>query len=72
MAANRPRSANERVRTYRERMRQKGYRQVQLWIPDVTAPGVDAELRRQARAIRDSEGEDDNIRFVESVSIFLE
>jgi hypothetical protein len=38
----------ENVRRYRERMRGKGFRQIQLWVPDTRSPAFAAECRRQS------------------------
>lgn len=39
---------NERVGEYRRRMRERGYRPVQIWVPDVHSPGFAAEAQRQS------------------------
>lgn len=45
----------ERVQTYRNRLRAKGLKPVQIWVPDPNAPGFAAECRRQSLIIqRDS------------------
>ncbi len=38
------------VQRYRERMREAGFRLVQLWVPDTRAHGFAEECRRQSRA----------------------
>lgn len=38
------------VQRYRERMRDAGFRLVQMWIPDTRARGFAEECRRQSRA----------------------
>jgi len=38
------------VQRYRDRMRQAGFRLVQLWVPDTRAHGFADECRRQSRA----------------------
>jgi hypothetical protein len=40
--------AHDNVRRYRERMRAKGLRQIQLWVPDTRSPTFAAECRRQS------------------------
>jgi hypothetical protein len=40
--------AHESVRRYRERMRERGFRQIQLWVPDTRSPAFAAECRRQS------------------------
>ncbi len=52
----RAKSSREKVRAYRERMRAKGLRLVQMWVPDTPAPetaaAATAQSRRAAAAIR--------------------
>lgn len=43
-----PLSPTEKARRYRERMRRKGLRPVQIWIPDITSPDIAREVRRQS------------------------
>jgi hypothetical protein len=40
-----------KVREYRERLRAKGMRRIQLWVPDVRAPAFRAEAHRQLLAV---------------------
>jgi len=44
----RPKSSREKVRTYRKRMRAKGMRLVQLWVPDTRTAAFAKEARRQS------------------------
>jgi hypothetical protein len=61
-------STRARVRAYRARLRSQGLRPVQIWVPDVDAPGFAEEAHRQSRAVaRSSEAETDQA-FVDSVS----
>jgi hypothetical protein len=39
---------HDHVRRYRERMRAKGLRQIQLWVPDTRSAAFAAECRRQS------------------------
>ena len=50
-AAGRSKPSRDKVRAHRKRLRQQGLRPVQIWVPDVRAPGVAAEARRQSRAV---------------------
>ena len=43
-----PKSSREKVRSHRKRMRAKGYRLVQMWLPDTRTPEFAAEARRQS------------------------
>ncbi len=49
-------------------MRAAGLRPVQIWVPDVTAPGFVEACRKQARAIAAGDpGGDEIMQFMESV-----
>ena len=43
------------TRNYREALRSRGLRPVQLWLPDPRSPEFLAECARQARIVRESE-----------------
>jgi hypothetical protein len=43
------RSAHESARVYRAKMKQQGFRQVSIWIPDTNSPKFRRECRRQSR-----------------------
>jgi len=59
----------KRMAAYRQRMRAAGLRPVQIWVPDVRAPGFADACRRQARAVALSDPAGDEImRFVAAVS----
>jgi hypothetical protein len=45
-----PSTVRESVQRYRQRMREAGFRLVQLWVPDTRARGFAEECRRQSRA----------------------
>jgi len=61
-------SSRDRVKAHRERMRAKGMRLYQIWLPDTTTPEFRAEASRQARLIRDSPEEKDDQAFIDSVA----
>lgn len=50
-------SVSRRVGDYRRRLRSKGFRLVQLWVPDTRRPGFAAMCRRQSRLLRDDPNE---------------
>jgi len=39
------------MQKHREEMRRRGFKLVQLWVPDASAPGFSAELQRQIRSL---------------------
>ncbi|MGH6919804.1 MAG: antitoxin MazE family protein [Geminicoccaceae bacterium] len=41
-------NTHDNDRRYRERMRAKGLRQIQLWVPGTRSPAFAAECRRQS------------------------
>jgi antidote-toxin recognition MazE-like antitoxin len=54
------------VQRYRERMRNAGFRLVQLWVPDTRAHGFAEECRRQSRAAaRNKRAENDVMTWIE-------
>ena len=66
--ADRQKAAREKTRAYRERMRARGMRLVQVWVPDVNAPGFAEEARRQSLAVSQSHHAEDDQAFVDSIS----
>jgi hypothetical protein len=42
-------AAHERVRAYRAKMKQQGFRQISVWVPDTKSPKFRKECRRQSR-----------------------
>jgi len=57
-----------RVRAYRARLRAQGLRPIQIWVPDVNAPGFTEEAHRQSRAVAASPQAEADQAFVDSVS----
>ena len=60
---------SRRVQEYRERMRARGMRPIQLWVADVRAAGFAAEAHRQAIAVATSEHAADDQAFIDAVSL---
>jgi hypothetical protein len=58
----------ERVKSHRERMRERGYRPVQLWLPDVRGEAFAAQASRQSRLVAASDRAGDDQDFVEAVT----
>ncbi len=65
---NKRQGSRDRVRSYRERMRARGLRPVQIWVPDTRTAAFQAEAHRQSRAVADSAlaGEDQD--FIDSIA----
>jgi hypothetical protein len=64
----RPKSSREKVKAYRERMRRRGMKLIQIWVPDPSSPYFFAEARRQARLIANSPQEKDDQAFIDSIT----
>ena len=58
-----------RVRAYRERMRAKGMRPVQMWVTDVRSPDFAEEAHRQSAAVAESDHAADDQAFIDAVSL---
>lgn len=63
-----PKSSRLKVREHRERLRQQGLRPIQIWVPDVRAPGFRAEAHRQSLAVATSAHAADDQAFIDAVS----
>jgi hypothetical protein len=70
-AAKRKKATRAKVSAHRARMRAKGMRLLQIWVPDTRSPEFAREARRQSRALARSPQEKDDIAFVESLSSWL-
>jgi hypothetical protein len=65
-------SVRERVATHRARLRRRGLRPVQIWVPDVRAPEFAAEAHRQSALAAASPHEADDQAFVDAISWFTD
>ena len=61
-------SSREKVRAYRARMRRKGMKLIQIWVPDPKSPYFAAEARRQSRLIANSPSEKEDQAFIDSIT----
>lgn len=64
----RVKSSREKVRAHRQRLRKKGMRPVQIWVPDVRSPAFAAEAHRQSLAVARSPQAADDQAFVDAIS----
>ena len=56
-----------KVRAHRERMRRKGMRLVQLWVPDTKSAAFRREAHRSSLAVAQSAAEKDDQAFVDAI-----
>lgn len=68
MSADARRKSREKARAYRERMRAKGLRPVQLWVTDTRTPEFARKMRKEMLAIANSPGEADDQAFIDAIS----
>ena len=61
-------AVRERVGQYRHRMRARGFRPVQVWVPDVRSEQFAREARRQAALVAQVDRYGDDQDFIEAVS----
>lgn len=60
--------SGEKVRAHRERMRKRGFRLVQLWVPDTRSKEFAEQAHRASLAIANSPSDAEDQAFLDSVS----
>ena len=63
-------TSRDRTTRYRQALREKGLRPVQLWLPDTRAPEFAAEARRQCARINAADRADGMMDWLEQVGVF--
>lgn len=58
--------SRSKVRTHRERLRQRGLRPI--WVPDVRAPGFQLDAHRQSLAVAGSPHASEDQSFIDAAS----
>jgi len=64
-------TVRQRVSDHRQRMRERGYRPIQVWVPDVRTEAFAAEALRQSLNLAEADRRGDDQDFVEAISIDL-
>ncbi|MFQ5775617.1 MAG: antitoxin MazE family protein [Kiloniellaceae bacterium] len=67
-AAKKRRNTRDKVRSYRERMRARGLRPIQIWVPDTRTDAFRAEAHRQSLAVARGAGAGKDQAFIDAVS----
>ncbi|WP_022884743.1 antitoxin MazE family protein [Glaciibacter superstes] len=62
-------AVRDRVSAHRERMREQGFRLVQVWVPDVRSEKFSAEAHRQSTAVGAADRLSDDQEFIEPLSV---
>jgi hypothetical protein len=61
-------STNLKVRDHRARLRAKGLRPIQIWVPDARSPSFQLEAHRQSLAVAAADSAPDDQAFINAVS----
>jgi hypothetical protein len=61
-------TSRDKVRAHRERLRRRGLRPIQIWVPDVRSRRFTREARRQSRLVAASSFETDEQAFVDAIT----
>ena len=67
-STSKPKPSRVKVREYRERLRSRGLRPIQIWVPDVRAPSFRSEAHRQSLAVATSAHAREDQAFIDAVS----
>jgi len=60
-------TSRDKVRAYRKRMRAKGMRLVQMWLPDTSSPEFAQQAHLDSLAIANSPTEQEDQAFIDSI-----
>ncbi len=67
-ASTQSKPSRDKVKAHRERLRQRGLRPIQIWVPDVRSPAFVAEAHRQSVAVAQSPKAGEDESFIDAVS----
>ena len=62
-------SSREKVRAHRKRLRARGLRPIQIWIPDTRTASFKAEAHRQSQAVARSRYARRDQDFIDAISL---
>ncbi|HQR81019.1 MAG TPA: DUF3018 family protein [Actinomycetota bacterium] len=65
-------AVQQRVSEYRRRMRARGYRPIQIWVPDVRTAAFAAQAARESARLAAADHAGDDQDFVDAISIGLD
>ena len=60
--------SRDKVRAYRERMRARGLRPIQIWVPDTRTAAFRTQAHRQSLAVAQSEFAREDQDFIDAIS----
>lgn len=65
---NKDAGSRDKVRSYRARMRARGLRPVQIWVPDTRTAAFRDEAHRQSLAVARSRAAREDQHFIDAIS----
>ena len=65
---NSKRGSRDKVRAYRERMRARGLRPIQIWVPDTRTAAFRGEAHRQSLAVAQSALAREDQAYIDTIS----
>ena len=68
MRTTRQSKSRDKVRAHRERLRRRGLRPIQIWVPDVRSRTFARAAHRQSLAVANNAHEHENQDFVDAIS----
>jgi hypothetical protein len=68
MPTIRPLKSRDKVRAHRERLRRRGLRPIQIWVPDVRSRTFAREAHRQSLLVANAAPEREDQAFVDAIS----
>ena len=72
MPTTKPSQSRDKVRAHRARLRRRGLRPIQIWVPDVRSRSFLREARQQARLVAESRFEREEQNFVDAIADWSE
>ena len=66
--STRRKTSRQKVAAHRQRLRKQGLRPIQIWVPDVRAPGFAEEAHRQSLAVAKSRHAKADQDFIDAIS----
>jgi hypothetical protein len=58
----------EKFRRYRARLKARGLRQIQLWVPDTTSPDFQSRLDHQIKLTESTDEDRETLDFIEDLA----
>ena len=70
MRTSRASKSRSKVRAYRERLRRRGLRPIEIWVPDVRSRTFAREAHKQSLAVANNAGEHEDQDFVDAIAVW--